>query len=669
MKRILLFTVLFYLLGLPGAIGQKTPTRNTYLQRIDELNRELKKSPVENYPSIYHDISAMHGKLGNTALEFEYYKKYIHYRDSLNVSYYKNKLDAIKNANEKHVWELQSDLYSEQIKRKNIQLILTGAIVLLLLLLIIDLIRGYRRDRNVIKKKREHVAKGLNPKSELLSRLSHDIRTPLNGIVGMVEVIRQTSLSEKQEEYMNLIAAASSNLLAILNNILDYTNIDPERISLEDIPFNVHQVVGDVSDLMVEKTNEKRLKLTTFVDPRIPDYLNGDPMRLKQVLIHLLKNALIHTETGEIFVSVEMKEQYDNAFELNFSVRDTGRGFSKAELDNAFMLHDKTGPEMDNPLFEVNLGLFISRGIVEKMSGEIGAESTVGVGSDFYFTAVFGRADNIMPKAKTVREKLLQKLNVLVVDPNQTSLNIFARYLEHLGSQYSLCQKIEQAIEKIEQEEPFKLVFLSHDAGDNLAAMVRQIKSVPKAKETSMVLISSVGSLYTSKELRSAGFEGVLNMPVKMFEMFDILVKICPDCLSEEEKESLAPPDLSSKRKVLLVEDNIINEKVARVSLERIGHSVDSAENGLIAIEMYRNNQYDLILMDLQMPVMDGFVATKEIRELEKQRGVPANERIKIVALTANTTEADRKRCFDAGMDDYIAKPFNHAELLRVLES
>ncbi len=671
MKKIL-FLLLFSMI-ISCVFSQNQWTRGDYVRRIDQLNKKLKTSSIEERPSILLDLSETQGLLGNTVMELNYFKKYVHLRDSLNETFYGTKIDHLKKSHEQQIWELQSDLLAEQIKRKNIQLILSGVIVFLLILLIIDMVRSYNSSRNVIKRRRSDINKTLNPRNDLFTRVSHEIRTPLNGIIGMLEILRQTSLSEKQEEYTNLIAASSNNLLAILNNILDYTTIDPEKITLEDIPFQLDRIVGDVADLMVERTNEKRLKLTSFVDPRIPDYLNGDPMRLRQVLIHLLKNSISTTESGEIFISVEISEEYDNRCELHFSIRDSGRGYTSEQLDELFTLQENAH-HIDDAIYEINLGLFISRLTVEKMGGEMGAESTLGVGSNFYFTAVFSKSTNVYSNsALSLKHHKLTNLKVLVVESNKTALNIFAKYLEHMGCIYDLADNSQDAKKLINEskkaKEPYRVLLLAQHIGSELAVdFAKDLKSLLDAK-ASLILVSSLGSLYSSRELLSKGFHGYLNMPVKLVELFDILSKLCPEFLPNDIRDGEIKKSRPFRSKnVLLVEDNIINEKVARVSLERIGHRVVSAVNGLIALDKFKSETFDLIIMDLQMPIMDGYTATSEIRAYEKSKGVNDEDRIKIVALTANTQNEDKQRCFDAGMDDYIAKPFSHEELLRVLQ-
>ncbi|MEI6455758.1 MAG: response regulator [bacterium] len=511
-------------------------------------------------------------------------------------------------------------------------------------------------------------------KSLFLANMSHEIRTPMSGVLGMAEILQQTSLSSEQREYLDVIVTSANNLMTILNDILDFSKIEAGKIELEKIPFSVQKVVEEVSDLLVVNAQEKRIHLLTFVDPNIPSVIKGDPVRLRQILLNISNNAIKFTERGEVVITAEFLEWDDNIVKILFRVKDTGIGISEAGIRKLFQSFSQVDASSTRKFGGTGLGLAISKRLVSHMKGEFSVESKLGIGSSFSFTAIFGRIPE--EEIHDSFTDLVKGLKVLIVDDHESNRFVFRKYLERWECESEEAENASQALtmmqDKVAINRPYDLVLVDFQMPDmDGIQLARKVVHDTALKKYKMILLSSMTDLLTRKEIIDAGFRGSLSKPVKL----DQLKRSIAEVLSRKEKsqdhgsEESKEPDQKPERKlrILLVEDNLINRKVALVTLNKLGQQTDVAENGKVAVDLFEKNHYDLVLMDIYMPEMDGLDATIEIRKREKSD--PSRNPVYICAITANSMKEDEVRCYKAGMNNYISKPFHLDELTGVLKS
>jgi two-component system, sensor histidine kinase and response regulator len=511
-------------------------------------------------------------------------------------------------------------------------------------------------------------------KSDFLANMSHEIRTPMNAVIGMAHLALKTELTLKQQDYLNKIQSSANSLLGIINDILDFSKIEAGKLDIEAVDFNLEDVLENLGNLVTVKAQEKKhLEVLFATDADVPRFLVGDPLRLGQVLLNLSGNAVKFTETGEIVVSTRVKSQSNDRLEMQFTISDTGIGLTEEQIGKLFQSFSQADTSTTRQYGGTGLGLTISKRLVEMMGGEIWVESTPGEGSQFHFTVVFGLGAE-KARRHFVPEPDLRGIKVLVVDDNATSRTIFKEMLESFTFDVHLTASGEEALSELQSaEKPFELVVMDWKMpGMDGIETARRIKSHRNLTNIpAIIMVTAYGREEVMRLSDKVGLEGFLLKPVNASVLFDaVMAALGGKAAAGKAQRQMGDADTVLAQiagaKVLLVEDNEINQQVAREILEGAGIVVTLANNGLEGVNAVKAGSFDAVLMDVQMPVMDGYTATGKIREWESE----SDDRspTPIIAMTAHAMAGDEAKSLQAGMNDHVTKPIDPLQLFAALQ-
>jgi signal transduction histidine kinase/CheY-like chemotaxis protein/HPt (histidine-containing phosphotransfer) domain-containing protein len=530
-------------------------------------------------------------------------------------------------------------------------------------------IRRQKQTEQELKAAKQAADAASQAKSQFLANMSHEVRTPMNAIIGITELVLNTPLAPKQAEYLRMVMQSAESLLSVINDVLDFSKVESGRVELEHIPFGLRETIGDAVKSLALRSHEKKLELALDVARDVPDWLAGDAGRLRQVVINLVNNAIKFTREGEVVVEIGVAEQFDHQVVLQFCVSDTGIGIPQDKLEKVFEAFEQADTSTTRNYGGTGLGLAIVRRIVELMHGRVWVESTVGQGSRFFFTVLLELCNEPPPQRTQLKRGALKGTRALVVDDNATNRRILDEVLASWELLPTTCGAASDALTELRsafrQGKPFELLLSDVNMPEiDGFTFIEQVRRDPSLADITTIMLTSGDRDEDTLRCQQLGVEQRLMKPIKQSELYDAIL----DALRiEPRREGPAENAIPSIRplRLLLAEDSLVNQRLAVGLLERHGHRVTIANNGREALDLAADDGFDAILMDVQMPEMDGLESTRLIREHERQTG----RHIPIIAMTAHALKGDRERCLASGMDEYVSKPVRERQLMTALRT